>query len=179
MWRKEEVRAPSLPAQAKPTPTTAASQASTAIVDKATTSPAPVVEARLTQSLVIEGEISGRDDLLIDGVVDGKIRLQGGTLTVGPHGRVMADVEAREVVVHGEVTGNIRGQERVRIAATGRAKGEINTRLISIEEGAEVHVRVNIEREERYRPVSAAGADTKPESKTQLPATEQASQVHV
>ena len=169
MWRKDEPQAPSLPAQTKLTPATR--------VPQSAPSAAPV-EGRLTPTLVVEGEITGQDDLVIDGQVRGKIRLQGGKLTVGPEGRVSADIEAREVVVRGEVTGNIKVRERVRIAATGRAKGEIRTRSISIEEGAEVHgLRVNLEREERP-PAAATLADSHPASKSQVPMAAEPSQVH-
>jgi cytoskeletal protein CcmA (bactofilin family) len=180
MWRKDEPQAPSLPAQTKSTPATTVSQAP---LDQTKPAPLPVSspqEGCLTRSLVIEGEITGQDDLLIDGEVRGKIRLHGGKLTIGPDGRVAAEIEAREVVVRGEVKGNISGQDRVQIGATGKMTGEIRTRLISIEEGAEVHgLRVNLEREERPRPTGAVRTDSKPESKAQVPVTQEVSQVHL
>ena len=181
MWRKDEPQAPSLPAQTKSTPATSVSQSVPSDQTKSVTLPSTApVEGRLTPSLIVEGEIAGQDDLVIDGQVRGKIRLHGGKLTVGPDGRVSADIEAREVVVRGEVTGNIKAHERVRIAATGRAKGEISTRSISIEEGAEVHgLRVNLEREERARPATAAAADSRPAGKPQVPIAAEPSQVHV
>jgi cytoskeletal protein CcmA (bactofilin family) len=176
MWRKVEPQAPSLPEQTKAISATTVSQAPSN--QPAVVPPTPSIEGRLTKSLVIDGEITGQDDLLLDGEVRGKIRITGGRLTIGPDGRVTADVEAREIVVHGEVTGNIKGHDRVRIAATGRAKGEIRTRLICIEEGAQVHgVRVNLDREERPRPTTAA-ADSQPVSKDQVSIAEAISQVH-
>jgi cytoskeletal protein CcmA (bactofilin family) len=177
MWRKVEPQAPSLPAQTKTTAATTVSQ--TAPNHTAIAPPSSSMEGRLTKSLIIEGDITGQDDLLIDGEVRGKILLTGGKLTIGPDGRVTAEIEAREVVVRGEVTGNIKAQDRVHIAATGRAKGEIRTRLISIEEGAHVHgVRVNLDREERARPTSATASDSQPLSKGQVPIADQISQVH-
>jgi len=177
MWRKVEPQAPSLPAQTKATPATTVSQTPPNL--GVTTAPASSIEGRLTKSLVIDGDITGQDDLLIDGEVHGKIRLTGGKLTIGPDGRVTADIEAREVVVRGEVTGNIKAQDRVRIAATGRAKGEIKTRLISIEEGAYVHgVRVNLDKEERPHAAAANAADSQPLSKAQVPMAKEISQVH-
>lgn len=180
MWRKDEPKAPSLPAHTKSESVTTASQ-NPFDQAKPTTLPAsPVLEGRLTRSLVVEGEISGQDDLVIDGEVRGRIRLQGGKLTVGPDGRVTADIEAPEIVVRGEVTGNIKGHDRVRIGATAKVKGEVRTRLISIEEGAVVHgLRVNLDQEERPRPVVATAADSRPASKTQVPISEEISQVHV
>jgi cytoskeletal protein CcmA (bactofilin family) len=177
MWRKVEPQAPSLPAQTKTTSATTVPQTATNHAVIVPTSSA--LEGRLTKSLIIDGDITGQDDLLIDGEVRGKIRLIGGKLTIGPDGRVTAEVEAREVVVRGEVTGNIKAQDRVHIAATGRAKGEIRTRLISIEEGAQVHgVRVNLDREERVRLTNANAPDSQSPSKGQVPIADQISQVH-
>jgi cytoskeletal protein CcmA (bactofilin family) len=179
MWRKDEPKAPSLPAQTKSTSVTTVPQAPQ--VDQ-TPSTAPLSqEGRLTRSLVIEGDITGQDDLVIDGEVRGKIRLHGGKLTVGPDGLVTADIEAREVVLRGEVSGNIKG-DRVRIGATGKIRGAISTRSISIEEGAEVHgLRVNLDKEERTHPSGIIAADSRPATPAnnpQLPTPEEISQVH-
>lgn len=179
MWRKDEPRAPSLPAQTKSTPVTAVSRTPQLDQNKSTTLPlSSTNEGRLTQLLRIEGEITGQDELLIDGEVHGRICLHGGKLTVGPVGRVTAEIEAREVVVRGEVRGNIKGHDRVQISATGRATGEISTRLICIEEGAEVHVRVNIEKAERPRPADAIEANSRPDNNIQVPLAEAVSRVH-
>lgn len=180
MWRKDEPQAPSLPAQTKSTSVTTALKTPPLDKTSPTTLPPPnsLHGGLLTRLLTIKGEITGQDELLIDGEVHGKIRLHGGKLTIGPNGRVTAEIEAREVIVRGEVTGNIKGHDRVQIAATGRATGEISTRLISIEEGAEVHVQVNLEKEERPRPTGAIGADSSSENKVQVPVTEEISRVH-
>jgi len=185
MWRKDEPKAPSLPAHTKSAPVSSASQ-NPFDQAKPTTLPAnSALEARLTRSLVVEGEISGQDDLVIDGEVRGRIRLQGGKLTVGPDGRIAADIEAPEIVVHGEVSGNIKGHDRVHIGATAKVKGEVRTRLISIDEGAVVHgLRVNLDQQERARLVTAAPANPQPDSKTsdtktQVPMSQEISQVHV
>jgi cytoskeletal protein CcmA (bactofilin family) len=127
--------------------------------------------------LVVKGEITGREDLFIDGEVHGKIRLDGAKLTIGPDGRVMAEIEAREVVVRGEFQGNINGPERVQIAASGRATGEISARLISIEEGAEVHIKVNLEKPESPRPAAPLATTSRPESSALALATETVSGV--
>ncbi len=179
MWRKDEPRAPSLPAQTKTTPVTSILKAPPLDQSKPTTlSPSSPQGGLLTQLLSIEGEITGQDELLIDGKVHGSIRLQGGKLTIGPNGRVTAEIEAREVVVRGEVTGNITGHDRVQIAATGRTTGEIRTRLISIEEGAEVHGRVNLEKEERPGPSVNIPAASRLDTKVEVPLVGAVSQVH-
>ena len=180
MWRMDEPQAPSLPAQTKSTSVTTVSQTPPLDQTKSTTLPLSSPQTGcLTRLLIVKGEISGRVDLLIDGEVHGKIRIDGGKLTIGPDGRVTAEIEAREVVVRGEVRGNIKGHDRVQIAATGKVMGEISTKSISIEEGAEVHgLRVNLEKEERPRPAGSMGADSKPDSKVQVPPSEEVSRVH-
>jgi cytoskeletal protein CcmA (bactofilin family) len=181
MWRTDEPQAPSVPAQTKSTPVTTASQ--TPPLDQSKSTPLPPNSPQtgcLTRLLIIKGEITGHDDLVIDGEVHGKIRIDGGKLTIGPDGRVTAEIEAREIVVRGEVRGNIKGHDRVQIAATGKVMGEISTKSICIEEGAEVHgLRVNLEKEERPRPAGTLVAESRSDSKAQVPLAEQVSQVHV
>ena len=180
MWRKDEPQAPSLRAQTKPTPVNVPQTLSSDQTTSAATSPINSAQPGcLTRLLVVKGEITGQDDLVIDGEVHGKIRLTAGKLTIGPEGRVTADIEAPEVFVRGEVKGNIKGRDRVQIAATGKVGGEITTKSIAIEEGAEVHgLRVNLEREERPRQAVATGTESRSESEVQVPPTEKVSQVH-
>jgi cytoskeletal protein CcmA (bactofilin family) len=179
MWRKDEPQAPSQRGQTQPAPV---NKPQALPPDQATSAATPPISSAqpgcLTRLLVVKGEITGQDDLIIDGEVHGKIRLAGGKLTIGPEGRVTADIEAPEVVVRGEVKGNIEGRNRVQIAATGKVGGEITTKSIAIEEGAEVHgLRVNLEREERPRPAGTSGSESQTE-KVQVPLTEKVSQVH-
>jgi len=98
MWRKQDQpQAPSLPAQTKSTPMTEVPQ--TSPLDQNTPAAASLLSSstpgRLTRLLTVEGEITGREDLFIDGEVHGKIRLHGGKLTIGPESRVTAEIEAQ------------------------------------------------------------------------------------
>jgi cytoskeletal protein CcmA (bactofilin family) len=102
----------------------------------------------ITSSLLIKGEIRGREDLYIDGEVQGTIHLSEGRVTVGPHGKISADVDAREVIVRGKVKGAVRARERVEIGRTGEIRGDIVTVRIAIEEGAQIHSKVEITRGE-------------------------------
>ncbi len=182
MWRKQdEPKAPSPSAQATPKPVSSESQSPA--TNPAVSVAAPPLSAppagHLTRLLVVKGEITGKDDLFVDGEVQGKIRLDSGKLTIGPEGRVLADVEALEVVVRGEVRGKIHGHDRVQIAATGRVSGEIVARLISIEEGAELHARVNLEPgKEQPRSESALSATPKPVNTAVVPPTGQLARVN-
>lgn len=100
----------------------------------------------VTSTLLIKGEIQGREDLYIDGEVQGIIRLSEGRVTVGPHGKISADVDAREIVVRGKVKGALRGRERVEVGRSGEIRGDIVTSRIAIEEGAQMHSKVEITR---------------------------------
>ena len=102
----------------------------------------------ITSTLTIKGEIRGSDDLYIDGEVQGTIHLSNGRVTIGPHGKISADVDAREIVVRGKVTGALRGRDRVEIGSTGEVRGDIATSRIAIGEGAQMHSKVEIIRED-------------------------------
>src|SRR5438552_15987858 len=92
--------------------------------------------ARLGPSLHIKGEISGNEDLLIDGSVEGLIQLDERRLTVGATAKVTADIIAREVVVYGNVKGNLRAKDRIEIKKDGSVNGDLTTSRIMIEDGA-------------------------------------------
>lgn len=92
--------------------------------------------ARIGKSLSIKGDISGNEDLYVDGEVHGKIDLKGHHVTIGPNGQVHADVTARGITILGHLQGNLRAEEKVDIRQTGTVEGELITVGISIEEGA-------------------------------------------
>ena len=92
--------------------------------------------ARLGSSLHVKGEISGNEDLLIDGSVEGLIQLDERKLTVGATAKVTADIIAREVVVYGSVKGNLRAKDRIEIKKDGSVNGDLTTARIMIEDGA-------------------------------------------
>ena len=82
------------------------------------------------------GEISGSTDLLIDGQVDGLIRLTGSKLTVRPEGRVKATISAQDVVIAGQVEGEIRATGRVELRDGSVVLGDVCAKSLSIEDGA-------------------------------------------
>ena len=92
--------------------------------------------ARLGDSLHIKGEISGNEDLHVDGSVEGLIQLNDRKLTVGASAKVTADLVAREVVVYGSVKGNLRARDRIEIKKDGSVVGDLTTARIMIEDGA-------------------------------------------
>ena len=92
--------------------------------------------ARLGSSLHVKGEITGNEDLLIDGTVEGLVQLEDRKLTVGASAKLTADVIAREVVVYGNVKGNLRARDRIEIKKDGSVVGDLTTARIMIEDGA-------------------------------------------
>jgi cytoskeletal protein CcmA (bactofilin family) len=95
--------------------------------------------------LVVKAEISGSEDLQIDGVVEGPISLENQRLTVGRTAQLNSEVLAREVVIYGKVEGNLRVRERVEIRKDGSVIGDITTARISIEDGAYFKGRIEID----------------------------------
>jgi cytoskeletal protein CcmA (bactofilin family) len=92
--------------------------------------------ARLGASLHVKGEITGNEDLAIDGSVEGLVQLEDRKLTIGASAKVTADVIAREVVVYGNVKGNLRARDRIEIKKDGSVVGDLTTARIMIEDGA-------------------------------------------
>ena len=102
--------------------------------------------ARLGASLHIKGEISGNEDLQVDGTVEGLIQLDDRKLTVGASAKVTADLVAREVVVYGSVKGNLRARDRIEIKKDGSVIGDLTTSRIMIEDGAYFKGAIEIDR---------------------------------
>lgn len=92
--------------------------------------------AHIGKSVVVKGELSGSEDLYLDGEVEGSIELRDHNLTIGPNGHVRADINAKEIVVHGKVDGNISGSDRVELRKSAVLVGDIATQRIVIEDGA-------------------------------------------
>jgi cytoskeletal protein CcmA (bactofilin family) len=108
--------------------------------------------ACLSQGIRIKGEISGAEDLFIDGNVEGKVNFQNSILTVGPNATVKADITAREIVVRGRVEGKLEGADRVHIWNTARVNGDIRADRVAIEEGAELHGKMEAGKAPTARP---------------------------
>ena len=144
MWRKEDGR-PQNPSEISPgpmnstTPTPSGPENSKPSASVPTSSNAV---ACLSQGIRIKGEITGSEDLFIDGNVEGKVTFSNAVLTVGPNASVKADINAREIVVRGRVEGRLDGSERVQIWHTAKVNGDIRSARIAIEDGAEFRGKV-------------------------------------
>lgn len=93
-------------------------------------------QALIGKSLKVTGTITGREDLYVDGEIEGTVELDENSLTIGPNGNVSADVKARDITVLGRLTGNVRAGERIEIRKTGSLEGDLTTSRIVIEDGA-------------------------------------------
>ena len=92
--------------------------------------------ATIGKSVVIKGQILSREDLVVDGEVEGTVELQENRLTIGPNGKLMASVKAREIIVLGTVHGNVEASEKIDIRKDAKLVGDIRTMRIVIEDGA-------------------------------------------
>jgi cytoskeletal protein CcmA (bactofilin family) len=102
----------------------------------------------LGSSLHVKGEITGTEDLLIDGSVEGLVNLDERKLTVGPTAKVTANINARDVVVYGFVKGNVHAKRRIEIKKDGSVIGDLTTAQIMIEDGADFKGSIEIDRTE-------------------------------
>jgi cytoskeletal protein CcmA (bactofilin family) len=103
--------------------------------------------AHIGKSVIIRGELSGSEDLYLDGEVEGNISLTEHNFIVGPNGRVRANIIAKDVVIHGKVDGNVQGHERVELKKSAVLSGDISTQRIVIEDGAFFKGAIDIRKE--------------------------------
>ncbi len=126
--------------------------------------------AHIGKSVVIKGELSGSEDLYVDGVVEGTIELQGNNLVIGPNGKVRANVNAKGVVVQGKLEGNIRASERAELRKSAVAVGDIFTQRVAVEDGAYFKGKIDIQKEAgkpaAVRPEPAEVKNTAPSTAT-------------
>jgi cytoskeletal protein CcmA (bactofilin family) len=98
------------------------------------------------KSVVIKGELTGSEDLTIEGHVEGKIELRQNVLTIGPNGKIKAAVYAKSVVILGEVTGNVTASEKVDLRDNGSVDGDIAAPRVAIAEGAHFRGSIDMQR---------------------------------
>jgi len=138
-WQKTDEQGSSVPEASPEAPPTAA--------------PAPKREktkmekiVNIGQSVQIKGELTGNEDLTIEGMVDGKILVKDHNLTIGTNGKITAEVHAKTVVVLGQVIGNITADDKVDIASSGSVEGDIRAPRVSIADGARFKGSIDMER---------------------------------
>ena len=119
------------------------------------------------KSVVIKGELNGSEDLTVEGQVEGTIQLREHVLTIGPNGRIKAQVFAKAVIVLGEVTGNVTATDKVDIRDNGSVDGDIIAPRVAIAEGAHFRGSIDMQRknaapQQQPKPVAAAPATPPP-----------------
>jgi cytoskeletal protein CcmA (bactofilin family) len=145
MWKRDESVKPAAPPASTPVaaPTAPAAAAPSAAEPRAHLGRDMV---NIGKSVVIKGELSGSEDLTIEGHVEGRIDLKDNVLTIGPNGKIKAEVFAKAVVVLGEVTGNVTASEKVDIRDNGSVDGDIASPRVAIAEGAHFRGSVDMQR---------------------------------
>ena len=116
------------------------------------------------QSITIKGEVIGNEDLTIEGKVDGKIVLKDHNLTIGANGRIQAEVQAKTVLVIGEIVGNVQADDKVEVAATGSMRGDILAPRVVLADGARFKGSIDMDAKGGARPAPSPSVPTaKPE----------------
>ena len=113
--------------------------------------------ANIGKSITIKGDVTGDEDLVIEGRVEGRIELKNQHLTIGPNGSVKAQIDAKQVTIVGRVTGNVSATERVEIRDSGRLEGDLVSPGLLIHEGAQVNGSISMK-----APVPSARPDAGP-----------------
>jgi cytoskeletal protein CcmA (bactofilin family) len=151
MWKRDEAVKPT--GSATPGPTPATPSVAPPAAEAARPQPNTSYDHRLEKStvnigksVVIKGELNGSEDLTIEGQVEGKIELRQNVLTIGPNGKIKAQLFAKAVIILGEVTGNVTATEKVDIRDNGSVDGDIAAPRVAIAEGAHFRGSIDMQR---------------------------------
>jgi len=132
--------------------------------------------ASIGKSIVINGELSGSEDLTIEGRVEGKIELRDHVLTVGSNGKIKAQVSAKAIVVLGQVQGNLTATEKVDIKDSGSVEGDIVAPRVAIADGSHFRGSIDMQKKDQPiaadRPLSGYKAESKKADKSDKPETQ-------
>ena len=165
MWnRKKDDDYPQKPANVPPSPAPSPAQTSREVPTQTMASapvrtydpPSPAGSATIGKAVMIKGQIFSREDLIIDGEVEGTVEATDHRVTVGPNGKVQASVKAREIVVLGSIHGNVEAAEKIDIRKDARLVGDIKTARIVIEDGAYFKGSIDIIKVEQKKNQGAA-----------------------
>jgi cytoskeletal protein CcmA (bactofilin family) len=118
--------------------------------------------ATIGQSIIFKGEMTGDEDLEIDGQVEGNVDLKNHQLTIGPNGILKAEVIAKSIIVIGKVTGNLVATERIEVQATGLVEGDVRAPRLNVQEGAVLNGGIDMS-------PSGASAGKKPAAQASSP----------
>src|SRR5947209_12184171 len=125
-------------------------------------SPRGTGTAALGKNVTIKGQIFAREDLIIDGEVEGTVECQEHRLTIGPNARVQAGLKAREIVIHGSIQGNVDATDKIDIKKEAKLVGDIKTSRIVIEDGAYFKGSIDISKSTPIKPPQPPPAQSAP-----------------
>lgn len=159
LWQKESERAGSNPLPEAGSPrSTAASRESRG--DRM---------VNIGQSIEIKGELTGDEDLIIDGKVEGKIDLKDHNLTIGTNGRINAEIHAKSVIVNGEVVGDIIADDKVEIASSGSVHGDLCAPRVALADGSSFKGSIDMGRSTAASKMSGSTSSNAPRVAKELP----------
>ena len=170
MWKRDEaVRPASAPPAAPQQPTAPVTPGAPPARPEASRHNMEKDIVNIGKSVVIKGELNGSEDLTIEGHVEGTIQLRDHVLTIGPNGRIKAQVFAKSVIVLGEVTGNVTASDKVDIRDNGSVDGDIVSPRVAIAEGA--HFRGSVDMQRRAAQPQQQGSQPQRSAATVAPQT--------
>ncbi len=173
MWKSRPEEKPLSPTPVQPafTPPAATHSAGAIKESPKSSDPFRADVAHIGKSVLIKGELSGSEDLYLDGEVEGSIDLREHSLVIGPNGRIRASIAARELVLHGKVEGNVQATERVELKKSSTLIGDVSTQRIVIEDGAFFKGAIDIPKEPKndIRKVATAAHVSTPAAVSMAP----------
>jgi cytoskeletal protein CcmA (bactofilin family) len=170
MWKRDEAVRPPASGQpaAQPQPAAAAGTAATPNRPESSQKLERDI-VNIGKSVVIKGELNGSEDLTIEGQVEGTIQLRDHILTIGPNGKIKAQIFAKAVIVLGSVTGNVTASEKVDIRDNGSVDGDIISPRVAIAEGAHFRGSVDMQRKAGATEAPKAAAAEAPKAAAAAP----------
>ena len=158
VWKKKETESPSPETAPRPAPPVARPAPAPTRTERAVVGP----------TLKIDGEISGEEELLVQGQIDGKIVVKGQGVTVGKAGKVRADIHARSIRIEGRVRGDLFGQQEIVIETSGDVEGNLVAPSVRLENGSRFKGSIDME---RAKQTPTQPAMPKPEAASPAPGT--------
>ncbi|HLG53764.1 MAG TPA: polymer-forming cytoskeletal protein [Vicinamibacterales bacterium] len=146
MWKRDEAVKPTSGQPVTPAPVVSTQPASVPVASQPESRRIERDMVNIGKSVVIKGELNGSEDLTVEGHVEGRIELKDHVLTIGPNGKIKAQVFAKAVIVLGEVNGNVTASEKVDIRDGGSVDGDIIAPRVAIAEGAHFRGSVDMQR---------------------------------
>jgi cytoskeletal protein CcmA (bactofilin family) len=164
MWKRENESMPPTPGSA-PAPVPSPRRENETPTPRASEPSTSGGRAVIGAATVVRGEISGEEDLLVEGRVEGKIALSQNAVTVGAKGQLAAEVHARIVMIDGEVDGDLTAEEQIVLRKSGRVQGDLTAPRVTIEDGARFKGSIDMEPRKAVkapRPANATAREGKP-----------------